>query len=119
MKLIISGSRNFFDYVILEREVNLFILNQTDFDGIEIVSGGAYGADKLGEAFAKKMKYKLTVFKPDWGLGKAAGPIRNSQMANYATHCICFWDGKSKGTKNMIELCKRNSIPYKVIPITP
>jgi hypothetical protein len=44
------------------------------------------------------------VFPADWKThGKAAGPIRNRQMAKNAEALIALWDGNSRGTKNMIE----------------
>ena len=35
---------------------------------------------------------------------KAAGPKRNEQMANDADTLIAFWDGESKGTRDMIQI---------------
>ena len=34
--------------------------------------------------------------------GKAAGPIRNKLMAQNADVLVAFWDGKSRGTRSMI-----------------
>ena len=75
---------------------------------IEIVSGAYYrGAGKLGEQYAKERGYKITRFPADRKrFGRAAGPKRNEQMANYADALIAFWDEKSRGTKNMIDLAK-------------
>jgi hypothetical protein len=47
--------------------------------------------------------------------GKRAGYLRNKDMAEYATHCVCFWDGESKGTEHMIKLSKENELPTKVV----
>ena len=100
MKLIIAGGRNFTNYQKLTETCDTILRDQTN---IEIVSGTSKGADQLGEKYAKQKGYKLTKFPADWNkFGKAAGPIRNQQMANYANALIAFWDGKSKGTKNMI-----------------
>ncbi len=105
MKIIIAGSRTFTDYKKLTEVCNHILQDQTN---IEIVSGAYYkGADKLGEQYAKEKGYKLTQFPADWkSYGRAAGPLRNEQMANYADALIAFWDGKSKGTKHMIEQSK-------------
>jgi hypothetical protein len=102
MKIIIAGSRTFTDYKKLSEVCDQFLQDQTD---IEIVSGAYYkGADKLGEQYAKERGYKITQFPADWKkFGRAAGPKRNEQMANYADALIAFWDGKSKGTKHMVE----------------
>ena len=55
--------------------------------------------------------YKIKEFPAKWGqYGKRAGYLRNEEMANYATHCICFWDGESKGTKHMIDIAEREKL---------
>ena len=35
-------------------------------------------------------------------------------MANYANALIAFWDGKSRGTKNMIDLSKQLGLYLKI-----
>ncbi|GGK56084.1 MULTISPECIES: DUF2493 domain-containing protein [Flavobacteriaceae] len=109
MKIIISGSRNFTNYQKLCEACDQFLQGQ---NSIEIVSGAYYkGADKLGEQYAKERGFLLTKFPADWKrFGRAAGPKRNEQMANYADALIAFWDGKSRGTKNMIEVAKSNHL---------
>ena len=99
-KVIIAGSRDFKDYSFLKKIVDKLYIN----GGIEIVSGGAEGADSLGELYAAEKGYTLKRFPADWKAhGKAAGPIRNRQMAEYADHLIAFPIGSSKGTYNMIK----------------
>lgn len=83
---------------------------------IEIVSGTANGADKLGEKYANEKGYLLKKFPADWDkYGKSAGFKRNVEMSNYADALIAFWDGKSKGTKHMIDLAKRYELKVKVV----
>lgn len=119
IKLIIAGSRNFNDYSLLVKEVDSFIHylftenEDRDFD-IEIVSGGANGADKLGEKYAKEHNLATKQFIPDWSVGRGAGFLRNLEMARYATHCICF-DLGTKGTGHMIKLAKEYNLGLKVI----
>ncbi len=117
MKLIIAGSRTFTDYKKLCAECDNILQDQTN---IEIVSGAYYkGADKLGEQYAKERRYKLTKFPADWKrFGRAAGPKRNEQMANYADTLIAFWDGNSKGTKHMIQIAESkglNTFIYQIM----
>lgn len=70
----------------------------------EIVSGTAYGADKLGEQLAEKLGLKLTKFPADWDAhGKAAGPIRNEQMGDYADAALILWDTQSRGALHMFK----------------
>lgn len=112
MKLIIAGGRDFSDYEKLRHYLN----NLTTLSNIEeIVSGGAKGADFLGETYALEYGLPVKKFPADWSLGKKAGYLRNKQMAEYATHCICFWDGESKGTKLMIDLAKEHKLKTIVI----
>ena len=100
MKVIIAGGRDFNNYELL-KEFCDNILNDNDH---EIVSGNAKGADKLGERYSTERNLKLTLFPADWNkYNKAAGMIRNIEMAEYGDMLIAFWDQKSRGTKNMME----------------
>ena len=100
MKVIIAGSRDITDIsvvapILTEAFVQLNIVKPP-----EIVSGGAKGVDHIGEIFAKHIGYDLKVFPADWNKhGKAAGPIRNRQMAEY-TDCAILFPG-NKGTDSM------------------
>lgn len=118
-KLIIAGSRTLNNYALFKREVNIFMFEHNLNRGnCTIVSGHAKGADIYGEYFARQGYFSLLTFPANWSLyGKAAGMIRNNQMADIATHCLLFWDGKSHGTKNMIEIAKRHNLIYKIIEI--
>lgn len=104
MKLAIVGSRTFTNYNVLEK----FILDNINIQNIEqIISGGAIGADKLGEVFAKKYSIPTIIFKPDWNLyGKKAGFLRNNDIIGACDTVIAFWDGESKGTKHSIDISK-------------
>ena len=111
-RVIIAGSRGFRDYKFLCEVCNKALKNQTD---IQVVSGGAWGADKLGERFAKEFEHSLKQFLADWDkYGKAAGYIRNDEMARNADALIAFWDGKSVGTKHMIDLANKHGLKVKV-----
>lgn len=113
MRVIIAGSRGFSDYVYLYRVCSQILSKQKD---IEIVSGGADGADKLGELFARDRGFRLKIFPADWvNLGKRAGYARNVEMAEYADALIAFWDGQSKGTKHMIDIAKRKGLKIRVL----
>ena len=112
MKVIVAGSRNFKDYKLLKDTLDILLSINKD---IEIISGGAKGADFLGEKFANENNLKLTLFPADWSLDKKAGYIRNKQMAEYGDSLVAFWDGKSKGTKMMIDLAKNLNLKMKII----
>lgn len=112
MKVIVAGSRNFNDYSLVEKTLlDYFKANNLHNKDIEIVSGTARGADRLGEQFAKKCGLKITRFPADWDqYGKSAGYIRNEQMAKYGDILFAFWDGTSKGTKHMIDLARKYNL---------
>ena len=105
-KLIVAGSRDFTEYNLLEDEVSKLICKIGP--EIEIVSGGARGADALGETFADKHSLPCKVFPAKWGLhGKKAGPLRNIEMGNYADGLIVFIKNNSKGSTHMLEYMRR------------
>ena len=113
MKVIIAGGRTFNDYDLLCQSCDKALSLQTE---IEIVSGTANGTDKLGEKYANEKEYPIKQFPADWDkYGKSAGYKRNEEMAKYADALIAFWDGKSKGTKHMIDLAKRYELKVKLV----
>jgi hypothetical protein len=105
MRVIIAGSRSLDEnepyYLrLLESLVTKFIDQYGEIT--EVVSGTARGADLLGEKWANENRVKIARFPADWKKnGKAAGPIRNTQMGQYADGAIIIWDGKSPGSKHM------------------
>jgi hypothetical protein len=113
MKLAIIGSRTFNDFNLLETHLKPY-LNKASL----VISGGAKGADMLGEKWAKLNNIETTIFIPDWNKhGKKAGYIRNIDIINNCDECVAFWDGKSKGTKHSIDLCIKSNKPYIIIKI--
>ena len=117
MKLAVVGSRTLTKYKLLLNELN-------QYDGItEIVSGGAQGADKLAERYAKEKNIPIKIFKADWGrYGKRAGYVRNKEIWDYADQGIAFWDGHSRGTAHSFELArflgkKLKTVIFDIIPL--
>lgn len=101
MKLAIIGSRGLFvddiEYYIPE-------------DVSEIVSGGAAGIDRCAEAFARKNGIPFKKFLPDYRRYQKGAPLkRNELIIDYADEVLALWDGSSRGTKNVIEVCKRKN----------
>lgn len=113
MKLIIAGGR---DFTHFEGALVRFNHIYRDKGITEIVSGTARGADRVGEGIAREIGIPITRFPADWDeYGKSAGYIRNSEMADYADALLVFWDGKSRGTKHMIDLATKKGLEVKVI----
>lgn len=109
-RVIIAGGRYFSDYELLKEKCDEFLQDKT-YEEIVIISGHASGADSLGERYAQEKGFKIETYPADWKkYGRAAGPIRNEQMANIANALVAFWDGKSKGTKSMISLAKKKGL---------
>lgn len=109
MKVIIAGSRSFNDYLLLSQIM-------ATVPASEIVCGEARGADSLGRKWAEENGIPIKSFPAQWELyGKSAGHIRNREMGDYADYLIAFWDGKSKGTKGMIDYMQRIGKHGKVI----
>jgi len=115
MKVIIAGSRIITDFQLLSRCVAES--GWTD-QIIEVVSGGARGVDKQGEMWARKHEIPIKRFPAMWDLyGKAAGPIRNKEMAEYADALIALLYGRSTGTANMIKTAGKVGLLTKVFNV--
>ena len=115
-KVIIAGSRGFEDYDILKKTMDsLLRIRVEQGEEIVIVCGEAHGADALGKCYASERGFAVLSFPADWRrFGRRAGVIRNRQMAEAADACVCFWDGESRGTANMIEEARRRGLPLRV-----
>lgn len=118
-RVIIAGSRNFNNYELLKKECDAFLSDKKKKYNIIIISGGARGADFSGEKYAQDEGFSLEKFPANWNkFGKSAGFRRNEQMAEVADALIAFWDGKSHGTKHMIEIMENKKLLVKVIKYT-
>lgn len=115
-KVIIAGSRGFSNYKLLKEKCNEYLREKRKEYNIIIISGGARGADTLGEKYAQDEGFSLEVFPANWNkFGKSAGFIRNEQMAEIADALIAFWDEKSHGTKHMIEIMENKKLLVRVV----
>ena len=115
-RIIVAGGRDFQDEAYLNTSLDQL---REEYIDIEIVSGHASGADKLAEAYAARLGLKLRIFPAEWKkYGRAAGPIRNREMLDYIMEekpvVAAFWDGQSKGTKNMIEQAQKKNVDCRV-----
>jgi hypothetical protein len=99
MKIAVIGSRG-----LIVRDLEFYLPEETT----EIVSGGARGVDTSARYYAHKNGLKLTEFLPDYNkYGKIAPLMRNLEIIDYADEIYAFWDGTSRGTKYVIENCRR------------
>lgn len=106
MKVIIAGSRSIRDSMpVIEA------LYDSQFPISEAVCGMAQGVDLMGRAIALRRGIPVKEFPADWRrLGKAAGRARNWEMARYADALVAVWDGKSGGTRHMIETARKQGL---------
>jgi len=110
VKTIIAGSRSITDYELL-----LKAIKESEFEISEVVCGLCEGVDSLGEQWAKNNKIDRAYYPADWEKhGRAAGMIRNIEMAKYADALIAVWDGSSPGTENMVKLAIKMKLQYHV-----
>lgn len=115
MKLAIVGSRDFVNRAQFEEWVAEALTTWGIGVPEVVVSGGARGADTMGENWARSRDIPTQIYRPDWqGKGKAAGFIRNRDIIDEATHVLAFPSRKGKGTQHSIELAKQQKKPVLV-----
>ena len=113
MIYIIAGGRDFDNWNYLARVCEKIVL----FNKLlpSVIGGGAPGADDLGKQWAERHDLFYAEYPADWSqYGKAAGPIRNEEMAQAADGLIAFWDGESRGTKNMIDTALKHGLEVHI-----
>ena len=114
-RVVVAGSRDFTDYTEAKEYIDFCISNIRKENEIVIVSGGAKGADTLGEQYAEENGFNVERYLPDWEkYGRGAGIRRNKTMVEVSDYVICFWDGKSRGTKSTIDYARKLNKPLKV-----
>lgn len=112
-KVIVAGGRDFENYEFLSAKLDELFEKFSDFkkQQITIISGMAKGADTLAIRYADERNLTKVLFPANWKkYPLIAGFLRNEDMLSIATHLIAFWDGKSSGTKHMIEIAKKKGI---------
>ena len=115
-RVIIAGGREFQDYALVKQKCDYYLQNKLQTDTVIIVSGHATGADSLGERYASEKGLSVELHPADWAKhGRAAGPIRNEEMASVADALIAFWDGQSRGTKNMIDTANAKGLKVAIV----
>lgn len=73
----------------------------------------------LGERYAVENNFQIERHLADWKkYGRSAGPKRNKLMAEDGDYIICFWDGKSRGTKSLLSYAEKFKKPIKIKYVT-
>lgn len=127
MKVVIAGSRrctsvhDHYQLVVWAVRDALQEFRRTldqDFEITEVGSGAAPGIDTLGEKWAAEQGLPVTRFPADWDkYGRAAGPIRNGEMAKWLDALIAIRYPNSKGTNNMIKRTQALGKPIHIFEI--
>lgn len=110
MKTIIAGTRTITNAAELE-----IAIAECGFQITEVVCGGAKGVDELGRLWAVAHNVPFKIFTADWATyGPVAGPMRNTQMVQYAEVAIFLWDGVSRGTADCIRSAGLKGLPMHI-----
>lgn len=113
MNILIAGSRDFKNLNWVKDYLYFLVEGYND---LSIISGGAPGVDSIAEQYAHENDIPYKIYLADWEKhGKKAGPIRNEEMVKVADKVVCFWDGKSKGTKTTIDYALKYKKDLEVI----
>lgn len=84
-----------------------------------VIAGDAGGADAFAHTAADQLQLPHTIYTTNWDRhGRAAGPIRNQYMIDQGkpVTALAFWDGRSKGTLDMIKRLTIAGIPVAIVP---
>ena len=111
MRVAVVGSRN-----LIVDDLEKYIPKEATI----IVSGGARGIDSCARDYARKKGLIMVEFFPDYEqYGRRAPLIRNDKIVDYADLVIAFWDGKSHGTKYVIDKCNETNKKISVYKLLP
>lgn len=117
-RVIIAGSSGFDDYTLFENKCNHFLSEKIKTHNIIILSGTSYRISSIINWYSYEHNLITIPFDAEWGkYGQCAGNISNEKMINCADAVIAFWDGKSKFTKNLIDMAKAKGLPTVVVRI--
>lgn len=106
MKVAVIGSRN-----LTVNNLEKYLPQGTT----EIVSGGARGIDSCAKNYALANGIPLKEFLPNYDeFGRSAPLLRNLEIIDYADIVLAFWDGKSRGTKFVIDKCRAKGKPVNI-----
>lgn len=115
MRLLVCGGRGYSDWYRMEQVLDS-ILEPID----ALISGGAPGADRLAEDWAKRHGIPIERYDADWDqFDKAAGPMRNTQMLREGkpdwTIAFPTLGERNAGTRDMVAKSRRAGVKTYVI----
>ncbi len=114
MKLIVAGSRDVTDYGLVASAIDELFRNGMEISAI--IDGTARGVDTLASQYANEHGIENIRVPADWKqYGRGAGRIRNIRMAEMGDALLALWDGKSSGTRTMIETATKRGIQVHIV----
>lgn len=113
--MLICGDRNWTDRSLI-RDFLLTLNHELDI----VIHGAARGADRIAGEEAASLGFTVLAFPAQWRKhGRAAGPIRNREMADKGQPDIvaAFHDflEQSRGTADMVGIARKRGIPVLVM----
>jgi hypothetical protein len=116
MRVLCCGDRNWTDRATIERELRTFPGDTV------VIEGEARGADALAREVALALGFTVLAYPAHWQeYGRAAGAIRNREMLQQNPELVLAFHNDiehSKGTKDMVAIAQRASVPTRVIVST-
>lgn len=106
MKVAVIGSRTFSDYDLLKGTLQCVYIT-------EIISGGDLGADKLAERYAEEKNIPIRII-PHTENPEGTSMNRTYNIITLAQLVIAFWDGKSQGTRDLINYARNKGKQLKI-----
>lgn len=113
MRVLVCGSRHFSHVPTIEGVLD-------DLPITEIIEGEARGVDTVAKEYGLRRNITVRAFPALWDKhGKAAGPIRNTQMLveGKPELVVAFRGPNSRGTQNMINQAEKAGVEVRIIEI--
>ena len=120
MRTIIAGTRN----LPVSLEDIATAVKESGFAIDRVLSGDGGNVDRMGALWAERAGLPVDHYPANWAEhGRSAGPRRNKEMARNADALILLWDGKSPGSKSVLEFATCYSLHvyekfYRLISMT-
>lgn len=110
VRLAVIGSRGFSNFRFLDATLSEYLGRVVLF-----ISGGADGADSLGEKWARRHGLDTRIFEPDHKRYRHPYHHRNRLIAEACSLLVAFWDGRSSGTKYTIDYARRIGREVRIV----
>lgn len=115
-KLLVCGSHSIQNPQWVKDQIEVYwYWNLAGYEDLIMIEGAAKGIDTIAKEYAQENDWKIEEYPANWSIGKQAGILRNIKMYENTDEILILWDGNSRGTRHMIELCEKGNKPYTII----